>query len=182
MNDQPPAPRSQTGRGRTGLDALELIEADHSFQLEFCDMLEAIADALPDNIDRVAASMAVTVLTTNLPRHMAFEEEVLFPILRRRATGDDDLSRVLDQLAVEHATDAGFASEIAEELEILATCGRAGNPQTLGYMLRGFFMTQRRHIEWENVTLLPRARTVLIPDDLALLARAIASPPYVSNG
>jgi hypothetical protein len=39
----------------------------------------------------------------------------------------------------------------------------------LGYMLRGFFEQQRRHIEWENRVLLPLARRTLTKADLVEL-------------
>jgi hypothetical protein len=39
----------------------------------------------------------------------------------------------------------------------------------LGYMLRGYFDSQRRHIAWEDRVVLPVARQVLTSDDLASL-------------
>ena len=43
------------------------------------------------------------------------------------------------------------AIEIAEELAQFVEDGRPRNPEMLGYMLRGFFVSQRRHIAWENM-------------------------------
>ena len=64
----------------------------------------------------------------------------------------------MQQLEAEHAADESFAHELADELQLLADTGLVRNAEMLGYMLRGFFEHQRRHIEWENRVLLPLAR------------------------
>ncbi|MBN9246319.1 MAG: hypothetical protein J0I81_02505, partial [Hyphomicrobium sp.] len=43
------------------------------------------------------------------------------------------------------------------------------NPETLGYILRGYFESQRRHIAWEDSVVLPAARKALTVEDLARL-------------
>ncbi len=148
-------------------DPIAVIEEEHALQLELCDVLEYLADSLPSAIDEGLASVAVAILRNGLPRHMSLEEEVLFPLLRRRIAGTPHLTAMLHRLEDEHDTDEGFASEIADALESLAGREAADDAEMLGYMLRGFFECQRRHIAWENEVVLPLARQVLLPEDLA---------------
>lgn len=159
-------------------DPIAILLEDHGLQFELCDVLERIADGLPDNVDRTMSAAVVAVLRIGMPRHMRFEEEALFPLLRVRAFWEDDLDRALSQLELEHESDESFALEIADELEALAINGQAKNAEMLGYMLRGFFDSQRRHIEWENTIVIPLARRVLTHDDLhALRERLLDDTP-----
>lgn len=94
---------------------------------------------------------------------------MLFPLLRRRAIDAVPLDAILQRLEAEHAADMDFAGEFADELQLAADRGHARNPEMLGFMLRGFFEQQRRHVEWENRVLLPIARQVLTGEDLGQL-------------
>ncbi|MEZ5843923.1 MAG: hemerythrin domain-containing protein [Hyphomicrobiaceae bacterium] len=155
-------------------DQITALEIDHACQLGFCDMLERIADDLPEIIDRPAARASVSVLRAGMPGHARLEEEILFPLLRRRADAAPELPAFLAQLEQEHANDHEFAHEIADELDALIEAGRARNGDMLGYMLRGYFTSQRRHIEWENATIVPLARRVLTVADLSELDALVA--------
>ncbi len=139
-------------------------------QVQLCDVLERIADGLPDEVDRRLCAQAAAILQFDLPLHHQDEEEGLFPILRQRARVDDGLEDILDRLTGEHAADTDFASEIAECLDTLGQGGRPANPEMVGYMLRGFFERYRRHVEWENTLVLPLARQRFGPEDLMALA------------
>lgn len=148
-------------------DPISVIEEEHALQLEFCDVLEFIADCLPNRVDIALTHVAIPILRNGMPLHMKLEEEVLFPLLRKRVAEVAHLAAVLDRLEDEHDTDEDLASEIADELEALGSTGAAENPDMLGYMLRAFFESQRRHIAWENRVVLPLARQMLLATDLA---------------
>ncbi len=164
----------QPGRGQVA-DPIDAIEVDHALQLELCDILETIADSLPEDVDRNLAGVAVSILKKGFPSHTALEDDVLFPLLRMRGSGVAHLEGVLKQLEHEHDTDETFAHELADELERLSQGGAVSNAEMLGYMLRGFFVSQRRHIEWENATVLPLAREVLTSGDMMTLRAAMMS-------
>lgn len=151
-------------------DPIGFFEVEHEWKLALCDALELIADGLPHSTNGSLCRMAVSVLTTALPRHAELEEQLLFPMLRRSDSIGSECERVLVELEQEHASDEPFAHEIAEALEELSQGGRPRNSEMLGYMLRGFFVPLRRHVEWENVTILPLARRVLSVDDKSRLA------------
>lgn len=152
---------------------LDLIEHDHARHAGLCDMLEEIADDLPDNVDRRRCRDAAHMLKHDLPLHHRDEEEGLFPLLRRHATSGK-LGHIMSRLESEHSADEGFADELIESLEGLAETGRPPNAEALGYMLRGFFESYRRHIHWENELLLPLAREALGESDLEELSRVMS--------
>jgi hemerythrin-like domain-containing protein len=156
-------------------DPLVVIEEDHVLHLELCDVLERIADGLPHGADPRLARVAVTFLRNGFPAHLRMEEHVLFQLLERHAATAGYLRPAIEHLKAEHSADACAALEIADELQVLAVHGRVANADMLGYMLRGFFETQRRHIWWESSVLLPLAREALTSEDLAELQAWIIS-------
>jgi hemerythrin-like domain-containing protein len=162
------------GSERFGSDPLAVIKEEHALQRSLCDILERIADGLPEDIDPDLAESAANLLETAYRTHVHFEDDQFYPLLRRRAPRDARLIGVLDQLHAEHARDEGFALEIIDELQHLARAGYAANPNMLGYMLRGFFEGQRRQLEWEDALVLPMAEAVLERSDLAELQACLA--------
>lgn len=148
-------------------DPITVIEEEHALQLELCNVLEFLADSLPNSVDGRLAGLAVTILRNGLQQHINLEEEALFPLLRRRIAKTPHLVAVLDRLTEEHDTDEGLAIEIADALEDVADGRQPQNAELLGDTLRGFFDSQRRHIAWENQVVLPLARQVLTAGDLA---------------
>ncbi len=110
------------------------------------------------------------MLRVDLAVHIRDEEEGLFPLLRQRALPSDNFDEIAEVLSLEHASDEGFAEEIVDQLESLKDGKRPHNPDMLGYMLRGFFETQRRHLAWEDAVVLPLARERLTAVDLRKLS------------
>lgn len=154
------------------LDPLDALLHDHAFQLELCDLLESLADSLPEG-DIVIAAAIVPVLRRGVTGHMRFEEEQLFPLLRGHHSAVPQVKAVTRQLTREHEIDVDFLGEVADALEAFVGVGVVENPEMLGYMLRFFFESQRRHIEWENNVLIPLARNVLTGDEMQALRRAL---------
>ncbi len=150
-------------------DPIDLLVRSHAFHAQLCDLLEQIADSLPDDADPLQCRHAVRTLKEELPLHHRDEEDGLFPLLELRAQVDDNVTEHLAQLSLEHATDESFADELTEELEGLSLGRRPSNPNMLGYMLRGFFESYRRHLHWENTVVLPLARKRLTDQDLTVL-------------
>ena len=160
---QVPASERYSSLARNPLD---MIANAHAVKVEMCDLMERIADGLPDEVDRRLCAQVAACLAFDLPLHHHDEEFALFPLLKTRALPEDRLDTILERLAAEHSSDNDFASEIAEALETLGEGGRPGNPEMLGYMLRGFFERYRRHVQWENTLVMPLARLRLTPEDL----------------
>lgn len=152
------------------LNPLDVIARAHAVQEQTCDAMERIADGLPNDIDRMLCLQVAACLQFDLPLHHQDEDAGLFPILKSRALPEDGLEEILDCLAAEHASDNDFASEIAESLEVLGQNVQSANPDMLGYMLRGFFERYRRHVQWENMLVMPLARLRLTSGDLENLS------------
>ena len=170
-NDQTPTPAASPPVGpvcRTP-DPIGLIAEEHALQLELCDLLESLADGLPHSFDNALAVIAVSILEGSVPRHMRLEEEALFPMLRDRVAADHPLQAALACLEEEHERDGATLVELTDILKSAAQDGCVANADMLGYILRGFFDGQRRHIAWEDRVVLPVARQVLTADDLASL-------------
>ena len=163
--------------GRNGSrNILEWLQCEHGVQQELCDVLESIADALPGPVDEVQAAFALTVLRTGLARHIALQERLLFPLLRRRARKDDLITSVIGQIELQNVTDEDLAHDAADQLERAVQRGRPDNPDMLGYLLRTVFECRRRHIVWEDIVLLPLARQRLHPDDLEEITSVALRP------
>jgi hemerythrin-like domain-containing protein len=115
---------------------LDLIEHEHLAQSQLCDSLERIADDLPDNVDRRLCMQVIDSLQSEMPLHHRDEELGLFPLIEKRALPDDNIHDILARLALEHATDESFASELLESLERLREGKKLRNPDMVGYMPR----------------------------------------------
>jgi hemerythrin-like domain-containing protein len=103
----------------------------------------------------------------DLGLHVADEERDLFPLLRRRAGPGDDIEFILALLASEHMRDHELSNAVVAALERRERGTlRAAGP--------AFAETQRRHLAWENALIIPRARHILQPADLARLGRSFA--------
>lgn len=148
---------------------LQLMHEEHALHLELCDLLEAIADGLPATFDRALATVAIAILPSSLPAHTSFEDDAFFPVLRRRAASNAELCAALECLGAEHDRDSGALIEVTDALKSAVGAGRVENPEMLGYLLRGFFESHRRHIAWEERVVIPAARAVLTPEDLSQL-------------
>jgi len=165
-----PRPTNISRLHKKDLDPLALLAEAHCDQIRLCNILEEIADGLPQTIDRNLCAQASGYLEINLLEHHRQEENGLFVVLEERIHGEHGLPMILDRLREEHATDEGYACEIAEKLRQLANGSALQNPDMLGYMLRGFFEIYRRHIHWEDTILMPLARQHLDAADLKRVA------------
>src|SRR6476469_5079204 len=96
-----PRHRSAAARAVCGKpDPLAVIEEDHALQLELCDLLECLADGLPD-FNRAIARSAAAILRQGLGPHQRLGEDILFPLLRRHAAEASPLHAVMRQLEAE---------------------------------------------------------------------------------
>lgn len=157
-------------------DPISVLQSEFSVQSQLCDLLELIADNLPLDVDPGDLRAALPLLKRGLQHHVFLQEQLLFPVLRARATIEDKIDSILGQVEREHAIDQCLAVEIGEDLEILQHTGTPQNPNMLGYMLRSFFENQRRHMAWEAHVVLPLARQLLSQSDRERLASLMADP------
>ena len=145
---------------------LKFLADQHVTGLALCDMLEGIADSLPESINKLTCQNAIDQIQVNRLVHSCYESKVLFPLLRRRVGDNDGLFNKLARLDAEHIEDDGYAAEIIESLEALISNRNQAQAETLAYMLRGYFEGLRRHIAFERELVMPLARSALTASDL----------------
>ncbi|MGO4685789.1 hemerythrin domain-containing protein [Hyphomicrobium sp. 2TAF46] len=178
MTDASPARRLDDAGHCATPHPLEIIEEEHALQLELCDLLESMADNLPTKLDPALAVIAISILKGSVKAHTKFEEDALFPLLRERLSPNDTVVQALACLSQEHERDEDSADELAEALKDALQSRAPQNPETLGYILRGYFESQRRHIAWEDSVVLPAARQALTVEDLARLQEWIMTSDH----
>jgi hemerythrin-like domain-containing protein len=131
--------------------ALREIVVGHREQLGLCKTLELIADALPNNIDPALCRAAAGSIHRVMTKVIQVEQEALPDELAARGTKRVfDLTATIDRLLRENAEDLCYAEELQETLRELGNGRRTVSTDALGYMLRGFFESRRRHIELER--------------------------------
>ncbi|WP_051630881.1 hemerythrin domain-containing protein [Afifella pfennigii] len=155
------------------LDPFQLIAFEHALQERLCDLLEAIADALPNQVLLDAADAAATTLRTYFPAHLKLENDILFPALTAPCRADRSVREAIALARSEHDADEASALELAEALANRDEEGRYREAEALGYLLRSFFEQQRRHIAWEETVVFPMARSCFSAASKADLAAAL---------
>ncbi len=166
-------PREPHGRGATIRHPIEFLFAEHDRQRVLCAALVRLADH-PGAADAAEnAAFALGYLENDLPLHIADEEEDLFPLLARRATPEDDIATILAILNDEHEVDRKYHARLIEPLRAIAAGQAPQDAVEFAHMARAFSEFQRRHLAWENGTVLPLARKRLTATDQAAMADAM---------
>jgi hemerythrin-like domain-containing protein len=115
------------------------------------------------------------ILEIDLPLHIADEEKDLFPMLKERCLPDDRIEEMLALLHVEHEEDDANCSALLAPLRGFADSSQPTNTSTFTTQARAFASFQRRHLGWENGTILPLAERRLNDDDNATLDASMAA-------
>lgn len=156
-------------------DPLGVLLADHAEQELLCDrLIELVENLDADGLAR-EADLLLRYLTRDLPRHMEDEERDLFPALRRLCDAGHGIHGILDQLSREHDLDVDLVDFITEDLRKIAAAMHLPQPTRLLINVKAFAETQRRHLDWENLMVLPLAREVMTGGDLERMGRAMAA-------
>ena len=154
---------------------IEFLFDEHDRQRIMCATLERLADDCTSGEAQDDAQFVLSYLEHDLPLHIADEEEDLFPILKRCCEEDDELDYVLALLSEEHEVDEDYYLDLLEPLRVIASGMEPVDRDAFAHNARAFAIFQRRHLGWENGTVLPLARKRLSPDDLAELGRRMAA-------
>lgn len=131
-------------------DAVEVMRRAHAAELALCDRLEEIADSLPNGLDRRNCILAARALGQTMAKIHRFEEQRIFPHFCASLGHSAEAAKTVERLKNEHLEDEGSAAELRDALRFAARHGVADNPETLGFMLRGYFGAVRRHVAFER--------------------------------
>ena len=132
-----------------------IVARSHDEKLRICRELEEIADALRGNVDRLKCLRVANELVPLLRSSHRYEEEVIFPAYDVAIGSERPGNPSTRRLRVEHVEDECFADEVTEALLAIAHGAEIQNPEAVGFMLRGFFESMRRHIAFEREHVLP---------------------------
>lgn len=124
-------------------------------QLALCDALEHVADKLPAGLDKLHCLRLARTIPAVVDRAHKLEELLLFPLLQDRAVVSPALAAVVDRLRYEHLEDDAYAEELYDALSARGWGRAKPSAETLGYMLRTFFVAMRRHIWFDRDVLMP---------------------------
>lgn len=158
---------------RPSENPLDWFAAEHERHREISSLMRDLASAgdhRPDSLETVAE-----FLRHDMPRHLAEEEQELFPLLRKRARPEDDVDQVLGRLCLEHGGDRARAEDLERGV---ARCLAARKPPAqdppFAAALATFATQELQHLALENAVVLPLARLRLTARDLANLRRRLA--------
>jgi len=127
---------------------LDALEQTYGELLALCDGLETVADSLPHAATaRLCLSLAAS-LEPLVARTHDQEEQSLFPLLE--ASQRTQWGPTLARLRAEHLADHSAATEVSEALHDLAAGHSTLSPDAMGYLLRSFFESMRRHVQSEQ--------------------------------
>lgn len=122
------------------------LEQNYQRLLDLCDALEVIADSLPHPDARLCLTTA-DALEPLVEETHGLEEYALFPVLM--ASSRLELEQTVVRLRQEHISDSGTAGEVSEALHALVAGQSPLSPDAVGYLLRAFFDSMRRHVHGE---------------------------------
>ena len=159
---------------------LEFIFAEHDRQRIACATLERLAGDLDAADARDNAAFVLNHLEVDLPLHIADEENDLFPLLRTRCLADDQIEAMLSLLRDEHEEDDSHCEALLGPLREIARGARPADAISFVARARAFARFQRRHLGWENGTILPLAERRLDDDDQAALGNKMAERRGIS--
>jgi hemerythrin-like domain-containing protein len=153
-------------------DPIDILAAEHGILRSACARLERLATEPHPDPD--AARSIAAQLRAILPRHMADENECLFPLLRDRAEPEDEIELVLARLAIEHEDGGARALELLVLLDRLGEDARtpsSAERATIGAYAAG----KLRHLSLETAIVLPIARERLSEADRARLRDTLSN-------
>lgn len=147
---------NSTLAGPSGREATPgaVMKSAHREKLQFCDTLEKIADSLPE-VDRRKCLGTANAIVPLLRSIHQYEERIIFPAYEVASDGSNANLASARRLRAEHVEDECFAGEVTEILLAIGRGETVENAKAVGFMLRGFFKSVRRHIAFEREHVLP---------------------------
>ncbi|TIT86606.1 MAG: hemerythrin domain-containing protein, partial [Mesorhizobium sp.] len=108
------------------------------------------------NVDRLQCLGVANTIVPLLREIHRYEETVVFPAYEAALTLAESKLASTNRLRAEHLEDECYADELTEALLAIGHGDRIENAEAVGFMLRGFFESVRRHIAFEREHILPR--------------------------
>jgi hemerythrin-like domain-containing protein len=157
------------------IDPIDLLRDEHNHFRKICDMLDRLANNLQHDAAVRETAIIYRAFTHEFPLHQANEEEDLFPLLRARCLAEDGVDEILSLLLRDHSAKnaEGGGVHFLPGLMQIATGRDIGDPMAFVQSVLAFTEMLRRHIGWEDATLMRLARKRLTAADRSGLAHAM---------
>lgn len=152
-------------------DPLEYLKADHFRQDTMRTML---GDGGAPGLSPDALRTLRGYLETDLPRHLADEDDDLFPMLKRRAPRTSPLHDVIAVLSDGHARLRVVRERVVREFESAAPHGRWPDSSRFFHLLGTFGELNRWTVLLEEKIVIPAAREYLDRPSLFAIAEAMS--------
>lgn len=131
---------------------LNRLRSSYERLLGVCDELEVFADGLSRRVPASHCAELIQRLSNTLTTTHEEEELVLLPVLS--SSSQPGLRNLATRLRQEHIFDSQVVMEIEEALLDWAGGIPGLSPDAIGYLLRSFFESVRRHVRTEQDLLL----------------------------
>lgn len=155
--------------------------ADCTLQVDICKSLLAVADSLPGPFDATTIEVLSKLLQPTWNSHVAFQSQVLVPLIERRHESLADLSHRVAPLSRQHIEISGINDEVAEYFDMIA-CGEEVEAEMFGYLIRNAAERRREHVDWEMVLLGPLLPHILTPAERHMFSDWAAANPWPFDG
>ncbi|OWV97086.1 hypothetical protein ATY81_27425 [Rhizobium sp. R72] len=130
-------------------NAFSELEACYGQLISWCDLLEAIADFLPCHVDERLCETITVGLVPLLATSQQLEERLVCPGLGL-IMNDEEFREADERRRASRLLDYDAAQEVVETLLSLREGRCALSWDAVGYQLRSFFGSMRRHIRSER--------------------------------
>jgi hypothetical protein len=155
--------------------------ADCALQHDVCKSLLAMADVLPQTLDREAVLFLSKIASSTWSAHVVFQGEVIMPLIKQRHEGHSEFYDRFIPLSRQHIEISGANDELVDCLEMAAR-GEAIDRGMLGYVIRYAAERRREHVEWEQTLLGPMLPKTLTPVERKIFAEWAAANPWPFDG
>jgi hypothetical protein len=135
--------------GSQSEDLRSLVARMRAEIVSLCAELEHLADSLQQKGARQRCLMLARSIAPTVVRCHRFEEDVLFPALLEISKTTADLEATIETLRGDHLEDECFAEELQDALLGYGSGSTTLSADAMGYMLRSFFLAERRHMAYE---------------------------------
>lgn len=157
------------------IDPIDLLRDEHIHFRKICDMLDRLANNLQHEAAVRETAVIYRAFTHEFPLHQANEEEDFFPLLRARCLPEDGVDEILSLLLRDHSAKNAEGGDVdfLPGLMQIATGREISDPMAFAQRVLTFTEMLRRHIGWEDATLMRLARKRLSAADRSSLANAM---------
>lgn len=135
------------------------LEACYGQIMSWCDLLEAIADSLPSHVDDRPIETITAGLVPLLQTTCELEERVVCSQLGLIMT-ERERVRAVEQRRAGRVLDMGAAQEVVSVLDEVQEGVCALSWDAVGYLLRSFFSSMRKHVQAQREIIAQIRRTL----------------------